>query len=495
MGRDVESATFTREQRQRYRDKVKTCLDVFEQMLASRSFDFDEPMTGMEIELNLVDSDYRPRMDNAEVLAAIADPEYQTELARFNIEFNVAPHRLHGSSAVQLEADLRTSLNEAERRCSERGAHIIMIGILPTVTPETFEGDWMSANTRYQALNDAVLAARGEDIHLDITGPSGERLLRYSDSLAPEAACTSMQLHLQVKPSEFAAHWNAAQVLAGPQLALGANSPYFMGKELWAETRIELFTQAADTRPVELKNQGVRPRVFFGERWITSIFDLFEENTRYFPAMLPELDDEDPQEAFDAGRTPRLAEMRLHNGTIYRWNRPIYDIVDGRPHLRVENRVLPAGPTIVDTLANAAFYYGTLHAMVADDRPLWTRMSFNTATENFAIGARNGIDAALFWPGRGEIPASELVLRELLPMAHEGLAAWGVDAAVRDRLLGVIEGRCLTGQNGADWQVAAVRRLEAKGLSRAEALRGMVAAYAAHMHANEPVHTWELPAD
>ncbi|MBI5027882.1 MAG: glutamate--cysteine ligase, partial [Actinobacteria bacterium] len=301
MGRDVESATFTREQRQRYRDKVKTCLDVFEQMLASRSFDFDEPMTGMEIELNLVDSDYRPRMDNAEVLAAIADPEYQTELARFNIEFNVAPHRLHGSSAVQLEADLRTSLNEAERRCSERGAHIIMIGILPTVTPETFEGDWMSANTRYQALNDAVLAARGEDIHLDITGPSGERLLRYSDSLAPEAACTSMQLHLQVKPSEFAAHWNAAQVLAGPQLALGANSPYFMGKELWAETRIELFTQAADTRPVELKNQGVRPRVFFGERWITSIFDLFEENTRYFPAMLPELDDEDPQEAFAAG--------------------------------------------------------------------------------------------------------------------------------------------------------------------------------------------------
>jgi gamma-glutamyl:cysteine ligase YbdK (ATP-grasp superfamily) len=493
MGRDLESATFTREQRQRYRDKVKTCLDVFEQMLATRSFDFDEPLTGMEIELNLVDGDYRPTMDNAEVLAAIANPEYQTELARFNIEFNVAPHRLHGASATQLEADLRASLNEAERRCSELGAHIVMIGILPTVMPETFEGDWMSANTRYQALNDAVLAARGEDIHLDITGPSGERLLRYADSLAPESACTSMQLHLQVRPSEFADHWNAAQVLAGPQLALGANSPYFMGKELWAETRIELFAQAADTRPVELKNQGVRPRVFFGERWITSIFDLFEENTRYFPAMLPELDGEDPQEAFDAGRTPKLAEMRLHNGTIYRWNRPIYDIVDGRPHLRVENRVLPAGPTILDTLANAAFYYGALRAMVSDDRPVWSRMSFNTATENFAIGARNGIDATLFWPGRGMIPASELVLRELLPMAHEGLAAWGVDAAVRDRLLGVIEGRCLSGQNGADWQVAAVRRLEARGRSRADALREMVAAYARGMHSNEPVHTWELP--
>ena len=494
MGRDIEAVSYTREQRQRYRDKVKLCLDVFEQMLATSSFAFDEPKIGMEIELNLVDSQYRPRLQNDDVLAAIANPEYQTELARFNIEFNVPPGTLSGGNAVNLERNLRESLNEAERRSAHLGAHIMMIGILPTVTPETYEGDWMSANARYQALNDAVLAARGEDIHLDITGPSGERLLRYADSLAPESACTSMQLHLQVRPQEFAAHWNAAQVLAGPQLALGANSPYFMGRELWAETRIELFTQAADTRPIELKNQGVRPRVFFGDHWINSIFDLFEENTLYFPAMLPELDDEDPQATFFSGRTPQLAEMRLHNGTIYRWNRPIYDIVDGQPHLRVENRVLPAGPTIVDTLANAAFYYGALRAMVIDDRPVWSRMSFRTASQNFASGARNGIDAQLFWPGQGETPASELVLRVLLPMAHEGLTAWGVDADVRNRLLGVIEGRCLTGQNGADWQVATVRRLEGRGMSRQDALHQMVAAYAVNMHGNEPVHTWELPS-
>jgi gamma-glutamyl:cysteine ligase YbdK (ATP-grasp superfamily) len=493
MGRDVAAASYTREQRQRYRDKVHQCLDVFEQMLATSSFDFDEPMTGMEIELNLVDAEYRPRLDNDAVLAAIADPEYQTELARFNIEFNVAPRSLAGSSAVELERDLRASLNEAERRCSALGAHIVMVGILPTVMADTFEGEWMSANVRYQALNDAVLAARGEDIHLDIAGPSGEHLQQFADSLAPESACTSMQLHLQVRPAEFAAHWNAAQVLAGPQLALGANSPYFLGKQLWAETRIELFTQAADTRPVELKNQGVRPRVYFGDRWITSIFDLFEENARFFPAMLPEVDDEDPQAAFNAGWTPKLAEMRLHNGTIYRWNRPIYDIVDGRPHLRVENRVLPAGPTIVDTLANAAFYYGALRALVGEDRPVWSRMAFGTAAENFTAGARHGIDAVLFWPGRGELPASELVLRELLPLAVEGLTSWGVDAAVRDRLLGIIEARCLTGRNGADWQVAAVRKLEARGLSRTDALREMVAAYTANMHSNEPVHTWELP--
>ena len=492
MGRDIDSIYYTREERQRYRAKVAKSLDVFEQMLATTQFAFDRPMTGMEVELNLVGEDYRPRMDNADVLAAIADPEYQTELARYNIEFNVKPRSL--TELDQLEDELRASLNRAEATCADRGTHLVMVGILPTVTEETFTGEWMSANARYAALNDAVLTARGEDIYLDIEGPSGERVELFAESLAPESACTSMQLHLQVMPLDFADHWNAAQVLAGPQLAMGANSPFFLGKDLWAETRIELFSQAADTRPVELKNQGVRPRVFFGERWITSIFDLFEENVRYFPALLPDLDDEDPQAVLDAGGVPRLAEMRLHNGTIYRWNRPIYDTVGGTPHLRVENRVLPAGPTIIDTLANAAFYYGTLRSLADDDRPVWTRMAFATAHENFLEGAQRGIDANLFWPGRGEIPASELVLRQLLPAAHEGLADWGVAAPIRDRLLGVIEQRCLTGINGAEWQRRAVARLERRGLDRPEALRQMTRAYAERMHGNEPVHTWDLPA-
>ncbi len=493
MGRDIESTTYTRQQRQRYREKVRLCLDVFEEMLATSAFAFDHQMTGLELELNLVDSDYRPQMNNSAILAALHNPEYQTELGRFNIEFNAAPRTLEGAGASGLEADLRKSLNEAERRCVQLGTHIVMIGILPTIMPETFEVEWMSENARYAALNDAMLSARGEDIYIDIAGPGGEHLQRYADSLAPESACTSMQLHLQVRPQDFDTYWNAAQSLAGPQLALGANSPFFMGHQLWAETRIELFAQAADSRPTELKNQGVRPRVFFGERWITSIFDLFEENVRYFPAMLPELDDEDPRAVLAAGGVPKLAELRLHNGTIYRWNRPIYDIVDGAPHLRVENRVLPAGPTIADTMANAAFYYGALRSLAQDERPVWSRMAFTTASENFYSGARFGIDADVFWPGHGQIPASELVLRYLLPIAHEGLADWGVDADVRDRLLGIIEGRCLTGMNGAEWQTETVKRLESRGRSRREALREMLAAYASNMHTNEPVHTWELP--
>ena len=492
MGEEVKGATFSGAQRRDYRRKVQLSLEVFETMLAQSSFDFERPLTGMEIECNLVDEQYQPAMANREVLAAIADPAFQTELGAYNIEFNVPPRPLPGDSALELESDVRTGLNAAEAKANQNAAHIVMIGILPTLMPEHLTGDWMSESVRYRALNDSIFVARGEDIVIDISGP--ERLSLQTASIAPESACTSMQLHLQVSPSEFADNWNAAQVLAGPQVALGANSPYFLGHQLWAETRIELFAQATDTRPDELRAQGVRPRVWFGERWITSIFDLFEENVRYFPSLLPELSDEDPVAELAAGRAPRLPELRLHNGTIYRWNRPVYDVVDGRPHLRVENRVLPAGPTVVDMMANAAFYYGALRALSEDDRPLWTQMSFAAAQTNFQNAARNGMTARLYWPGMGTITADELVLRALLPLADEGLRSWRVSAAVRDRYLGVIEGRAKTGINGAAWQVQTVTALQERdGLSRPRALAEMLRRYAERMHSNEPVHTWELP--
>lgn len=492
VGVEVEAKSYSREERQRYREKVRQNLDVFEQMLAGSQFEFERPMTGMELELNLVGEDMQPRFANAEVLAAIADADFQTELAQYNIELNVRPRPLPGDSALELERDLRDALNAADAKARPIGARIVPIGILPTIMPEHFEGEWITANNRYAALNDSIFFARGEDIHLDIEGTTGEHVSTYSDTIAPESACTSLQLHLQVSPNTFAEHWNAAQAVAGPQLALAANSPFFFGKRLHAETRIELFAQATDTRAVELKNQGVRPRVFFGERWITSIFDLFEENSRYFPALLAEVSDEDPVAKLAAGEAPSLPELRLHNGTVYRWNRPIYDVVQGRPHLRVENRVLPAGPAMIDVLANAAFYYGVVRVLAHEDRPIWTKMSFAAAEENFYRCARDGIDARIYWPGFGEVGADELVLRHLLPLAHEGLQDWGVSEAVRDRYLSVIEGRCTTGVNGAVWQSRMVERFEDAGKTRREALAAMLERYVAHMHTNEPVHTWPL---
>ncbi|MBV8219635.1 MAG: glutamate--cysteine ligase, partial [Solirubrobacterales bacterium] len=428
---------------------------------------------------------------NAAALEAIADPAFQTELGQFNVEINVPPRLLEGGVFAELEQDARRSLNDAEERARTVGAHMMIIGILPTVTSQHLRAEVFSANPRYALLNEQIFAARGEDLEISISGV--ERLSTHADTIAPEAACTSVQLHQQVDPEAFARHWNAAQAIAGVQVAVAANSPFFCGKELWRETRIAVFEQSTDTRPEELKVQGVRPRVWFGERWITSIFDLFEENVRYFPSLLPVCEDEDPVETLERGDVPRLGELRLHNGTIYRWNRPIYDVVRDQPHLRVENRVLPAGPTVGDIVANAAFYYGLLRVLTEEDRPLWSQMSFSAAEENFHAGARGGIDARLYWPGLGEVPAAELVLRRLLPLAHEGLGLLGVDSGDADRLLAIIERRCVTLRNGAAWQSQVFHRLyDDKGMDRPEALREMTRRYREYMHSNEPAHEWPV---
>ena len=491
MGDEVIATVYSREDRQRYREKVKRCLDVFARMLSEARFEPATRSVGLEIELNLTDDCGDPSMTNQRVLETVADPDFQTELGQFNVEINVAPRLLDGDAFGAMERDIRASLNRAEELARPLGDHMMIIGILPTITDEHLHADAFSASPRYKLLNEQIFAARGEDLQIAIAGV--ERLSTYADTIAPEAACTSVQLHQQVDPAAFPAHWNAAQAIAGVQLAVGANSPFFFGKELWRETRIALFEQATDTRPEELKAQGVRPRVWFGEGWVTSIFDLFEENVRFFGALLPVCDDENPEAVLERGDTPRLQELRLHNGTIYRWNRPVYDVVRGRPHLRVENRVLPAGPTVVDIVANAAFYYGLVRVLADDERPIWTQMSFSAAEENFHVGARDGLDARVYWPGVGEVPVAELVLRRLLPMAREGLERYGVHAADADRLLEIVERRCVAGCNGASWQAAAFHRLYEGGLERSEALRRMTLGYREHMHSNAPVHTWPLP--
>jgi gamma-glutamyl:cysteine ligase YbdK (ATP-grasp superfamily) len=457
-------------------------------MLRESRFDTEPRQVGLEIELNLVDADGKPAMTNTAALAAIADPSFATELGRFNLEINVPPRELTGDALSELEHDVSGKLARAGARTPRTGSRLVMVGILPTLRQGDVTDDAMSANPRYRLLNEQMIAARGEDMRICIDGP--ERLLTHVDTIMPEAACTSVQFHLQVSPETFGSYWNAAQAAAGIQVALAANSPYLFGRELWRETRIPLFEQVTDTRPEELQEQGVRPRVWFGERWITSVFDLFEENIRYFPALLPLREDEDPEAALDSGEAPQLAELTLHNGTVYRWNRPVYAVHDGRPHLRVENRVLPAGPTVTDVIANAAFYYGLVRALAETERPVWTQMSFAAAADNLVEASRHGIEARVYWPGIGEAPVTELTLRRLLPQAWEGLRQWGVDSADADRLLGIIEQRCLTGRTGATWQVETVQRLERGQADRRGALRRMTEGYIERMVTNHPVHTW-----
>jgi hypothetical protein len=491
MGQEIEAQSFTREDRTRFRNKLRDCTHACARLLEESRFETDSSMTGFELELNLVDANADPALQNAAALEAIDDPAFQKELAQYNIEINMPPRQFRGSALKDFEDDLWARLNAADAKTRELGVRIVMVGILPTVTTSHMNAAVLSPSTRYKMLNDEIFLLRGEDIRIVIEG--FDRLDMTTDTVAPESACTSTQLHVQVGPDAFASYWNAAQAIAGPQVAISANSPFLFGKELWRETRIKLFEQAIDTRTQELTAQGVRPRVWFGERWLQSAHELFDENMRYFPPLLPVCDDEDPFEVLARGEVPRLAELKLHNGTIYRWNRPVYDVVDGRPHLRIENRVLPAGPTVVDVLANAAFYFGLVRRIAEDESPLWSQMSFDAAAENFVRGARLGIQAEQYWPGSGWLNAGELVLRKLLPLAHEGLEAWGVDPAQRERLLGVIEQRCLTGQNGAAWQQAMFHRLyDGRGISRLDALRQMMQRYVEYMATNAPVHTWPL---
>jgi hypothetical protein len=495
MGEGAIDAVYTKQDLQRYRKKTQRCLDALARMLAGDSFSLDPTRMGLELELNLVDENVDPAMANQTVLEYIGDPAFQTELGQHNIEINVAPRPLAADEALELERELRAGLNTANDAARSAGVGLVMIGILPTLREDHFDQRWMSPKSRYTLLNRQILATRSEDLGLDIegvplAGGKPERLLCAAESILPESGCTSAQLHLQVGPGEFAAHWNAAQALAGVQVAVAANAPFLLGRALWHETRIPLFEQACDTRSPELCNQGVRPRVWFGERWITCSFDLFEENVRYFSPLLPEIQDEDPLAVLAAGATPSLSELRLHNSTIWRWNRPVYDVMDGVPHLRIENRVLPAGPTVIDVLANAAFFFGAMRGLVEVGTPVWSQLPFEAARDNLYAGARLGMDARLYWPDIGWVRPDELVLRKLLPLAHEGLRSCGMSDAARERYLTVIEQRCTTRRTGASWQRATVQTLASRGADRPAALAGMLRRYIEHMHSNLPVHAW-----
>lgn len=499
MGAEVESATYTRSERTRYRERLESSLDELKEYLADGELS-DTGRIGLELELNLVGDDQLAAPVNEQVLAAIDDPAFQTELGRFTIELNHPALTIRGTGLTELEASLRAQLERAEERAVRAGASILPVGILPTLRGEDLSGEgWISEGNRYAALNTAVLESRGEEILIDIDGP--EHLAYYAQDIAAESACTSMQLHLEVTRERFGPVWNASQAMAGPQLALAANSPLFLGSLLWDESRIAVFQQAIDTRSPELARQGVRPRVWFGERWVDGIEDLFEENVAFFPSLLPEAFDVTRQTAAGA---PTLPELMLHNGTVYRWNRPIFDPGKdaestpsgesaARPaNIRVENRILPAGPTFTDMIANAAFYFGLVRHLVDGDERPWERMAFSTAQESFYACAQDGLRAEVYWPGFGQIPVTELLDRHLLPSARRGLEMLEVDPAVIDRYMDVLTGRTRNGQTGAVWMSRTLKALEEGGMPRAEALAELVARYRRNVATHEPVHTWPV---
>lgn len=493
MGDPVTSDRYTPEQRTRYRQLLMEDLEIFDRHLQRSEFD-DHGSIGLELELNLVDEKMQPSLLGAEVLKHL-DAEFQTEIGKFNVEFNHPPLSVKNDGLKSLEDGITNRLDRVHTAATAAGARVAMIGTLPTITPEFLsDPSWMTQENRYRALSNAVMESRGELVHINLS--DREHVNQDFRDIAPESTCTSIQLHLQLAPNRFAAAWNASQAIAGVQVALSANSPLFLGRRVWHESRIPVFQQSIDTRTPELVNQGVRPRVWFGERWITSVFDLFEENVRYFAPLIAE-DRALAGTPLMKGRSPALHYLNLHNGTVWRWNRPIYAPGEERSHLRVENRLLPAGPTPIDIVADAAFYYGMVKYLAEENRPVWSRLTFADAEKNFQSAARSGIFARMTWPTIGQVNVADLVVDHLLPQARIGLERLGVDTALIDTYLGILRDRATSRQNGASWQLRTLNYFEAHGSrpdsdARRAALAAMLELYLKNQATGEPVHTWKI---
>ena len=490
MGEQEVKNRFDAEQLRLFSRKLLTDLRALESMLDDGLFETKVRRIGAEQEMFLVDRDWRPALVAPELLKRIDDPHFTTELGRFNLECNLDPITLGGTSLGEMERQLTVLLHKARMAAEELDTQVVLCGILPTLEKADLSLENMTPRPRYFALNEVMNRLRGERYHLYLKGR--DEINVTHDNVMLESCNTSFQVHFQVKPENFARIYNTAQAVAAPVLAATTNSPMLFGRQLWRETRIALFQQSIDTRSPGGHLRMQSPRVSFGRRWVDeSVVEIYKEDISRFRVLMSTEVDEDPFEVMDSGMAPRLQALRLHNGTIYRWNRPCYGISDGKAHLRIENRILPAGPTPLDEVANAALWFGLLNGVSTIFPDVTKAMEFDVARENFVAAARLGLGAHLTWPERGNIPAQQLLLVELLPVARQGLQDLDTDSSDIDRYLGVIEERIQSLRTGSQWQVDSYDSMKRDG-SAAECLTAIVAATVSRQRTEQPVHTWEL---
>lgn len=463
---------------------------ALEMMLHEDMFETGVRRIGAEQELFMIDDRGEPAPIIEEVLERNTDERIVTELTKFNIEFNMDPLEYGGNCFRQMEQSTDTLVEKVRTLTQEVGGEPIMTGILPTAHLSDFAMDYMTPRPRYYALNDALSRLRGGPGQYQIRGI--DELFLKHDSIMLEGCNTSFQTHFQVSPEEFPRYYNIAQVVAAPCLAAATNSPLLFGKRLWRETRIALFQQAVDTRSSNLYLREMRPRVHFGTDWVDeSVLEIFKEDISRFRVLLTTDLDEYPLDVLEQGGVPNLMALQLHNGTVYRWNRACYGITNGKPHLRIENRVLPSGPTVVDEIANAVFWYGLVAGLADEYQDVSEHMDFDDARHNFIAGARNGLAAQFTWLDDTKRPAHELILDTLLPRAEEGLRESDIDSDDIDRYLGVIQKRVESQQTGAQWQLDSLTRMKEVG-SRAERLGAITRAMVERQKEGQPVHEWPL---
>ena len=491
MGLAIDKEHFEDDEYDRFGERLARGLTALDTLLSRPGFGVGESSLGAELEVALVGDDARPLPINHLVLRDTLDPRMTFELNQFNLECNLRHPGLAGRPFSFLGREMRDAFAELERAAGLHGARIAMIGILPTLVPADLQSSAMTDSPRYRALSRALHRGRDEPFALCIDGD--DPLEIECDDVTFEGAATSLQIHLRVSPSEFGRYFNGAQLATAPVLAVAANSPTLLGHRLWHETRVALFKQAVDDRVTELERLRRRARVSFGSGWNREgVLEGFREAVDHFAPLLPVLDDEDPVACAASGGVPRLAEIRLHQSTVWSWNRPVYDPADGG-HVRIELRALPAGPTIADMTANAAFLIGLAAGLSHADACWASPEAFGQAHSNFYRAAQSGLDADLEWPEGTEVPAGRYGARELverlLPVAERGLAECGIDPDEAREQLDVIAARCATGQTGAVWQRAALAVAERRS-SRSGALARMLEAYLEASASGEPVHRW-----
>ena len=464
-------------------------IRALERMLSSDIFGEPVRHIGAEQEMFLVNASMAPAAKSIEILNSLKHPNLTTELARFNLEANLTPQPFGGSCLSAMQRELDALVKVTRDAAHKHDADVLLVGTLPTLRKADLELNNMTPMPRYAELNRVLRQMRGGSFHVVIKGV--DELEMEHDNVMLEACNTSFQIHFQVRPDEFAKLYNVAQAVTAPVLAAAVNSPVLLRHRLWQETRVALFQRSLDTRSFADQARGHRPRVHFGDKWVNeSVLEIFREDIRRFRVMIAGELDEDPMKVLARGEVPKLSSLRLHGGTIYRWNRACYGISeDGRPHLRIENRVLPSGPTTVDEIANAAFFFGLMAAYVEKYPRIDEAMNFDDARGNFFAAARHGLQAQFTWFGGEQLTAAELILQRLLPQAREGLA--GIDTADRDFYLGIIEERVRRRRTGAQWILESLEALRESG-PREMRYRTVTSAMLQRQHTGKPVHEWEL---
>jgi CBS domain-containing protein len=443
---------------------------------------------GAEQEFCLVNDNWRPSKMGADILESINDNHFTTELARYNLEINLDPFELKGDCFSLVEDQLKTLLDKAKDAASKYDNKVILTGILPTISKIELELDYMTPSPRYWAMNNMMKEHKGADFELRLRGV--DELSIIHDSVLFEACNTSFQIHLQISPEDYISSYNWAQAISGPVLGVSTNSPLLLGRELWSETRIALFQQSIDTRNSSYALKDQKARVSFGQRWASgSVADIFKNDIAEHKVLLAQEIEGNSLDDLKSGNIPKLQAMCLNNSTIYRWNRPCYGVAKGKAHLRIENRYIPSGPTLIDELANFAFWVGLMVGRPTEYDDVASVMDFRDAKSNFVKAARTGKESVMNWMGK-LVSVRDLIIDDLLPMARRGLEKVAIDKADIDRLLGIIEQRAI-GATGSQWKVRRYRQFR-KTMKQDDALLALTKTIYDIQQDDLPVHLWPL---